>query len=139
VRAERLTISPAKGERTAADKLTLDPARGVLGDVRSLRDGSISLLAGEAEREIREAGGLCTGRFAANVVTAGLDYARLKKGTRLRIGGCETEILRVGKPCYEECPLAKSAQTCPLQKNCAFACIVSGGELFKGDEIAFLQ
>lgn len=137
MRAERLTISPAKGERAAAGRLTLDPALGVFGDVRSGRDGSVSLLAGEAEREIREAGGLCTGRFDANVVTRGLDYARLGAGTRLRAGGCVLEILRVGKPCYEECVLAKDAATCPLQKNCAFARVVSGGEIRAGDGISF--
>jgi MOSC domain-containing protein YiiM len=138
MRAERLTVSPVKGERSVTGKLTLDALSGVHRDVRSRKDGSVSLLSAEAEREIREAGGLCTDRFAANIVTRGLDYACLRKGARLRAGGCVLEILRVGKSCFETCPLAKRANACPLQKNCAFARVVTGGELNADDEIVFI-
>ena len=95
----------------------------------------MSLLSGEAEESIRKMGGLCTGRFQANIVTSGLDYATLREGTRLMVGPCALEITRVGKPCYDVCSLPQSGQTCPLPKSCAFARVSLGGTIRVGDEL----
>ncbi|MDD4312926.1 MAG: MOSC domain-containing protein, partial [Eubacteriales bacterium] len=86
-------------------------------------------------RDIAGFGGLCTGKFAANIVTDGLDYALLSTGTRLAIGSRNLEITRVGKPCYKACAIAQSGETCPLPKNCAFARVLRGGEIQIHDEI----
>ena len=138
MRTHRLTIAPEMAARETVDSLLLDERLGVIGDCKSARDGSVSLLSSEAEAEIRNLGGLCTGKFAANIVTHGLDYARLAPGTRLTIGSCELEITRVGKPCYEACILAQSGETCPLPKSCAFARVVRGGEIQSQDDIAII-
>lgn len=135
MRAERLTIAPADGERRAAETLLLDVRLGVAGDRRSVKDGSVSLLSGEAEEVIRSLGGLCTDRFMGNIVTQGLDYKSLAPGDRLSAGGCELEITRVGKPCFEACALARSGEICPLPKSCAFARVLRGGEIRAGDEL----
>lgn len=135
MRAERLTRAPEGGVRVDATSLLLDARCGVVGDCKSARDGSVTLLSGEAEAQIRNLGGLCTGKFAANIVTSGLDYALLREGSRLDIGTCELEITRVGKPCYEDCTLSQSGETCPLPKSCAFARILCGGELGQFDAI----
>lgn len=140
MRAERLTRAAAKGARDMVGKLTLDAKEGVLGDYKSAQDGSVSLLSAEAEREIRQSGGLCTKKFAANIVTSGLDYAVLSVGTRLGVGdGCVLEITRVGKPCYDACAIHRENMECPLPMNCAFACIRQGGILRAGDEITLLD
>ncbi len=88
-----------------------------------------------AEQAVRSAGGLCTDSFSANVLTAGLDYAALRVGTRLFIGRCSVEIVRVGKPCYAECSLVRSRAVCPLPKSCAFAKVVAGGDVHTNDPI----
>ena len=135
MRAARLTIAPEGGGRVEAQTLTLLPDTGVAGDRRSAKDGSVSLLSGEAEAQIRRLGGLCTERFQANIVTSGLDYATLREGTRLMVGPCALEIIRVGKPCYDVCSLQQSGRTCPLPTSCAFARVCLGGTIRVGDEL----
>ena len=138
MRTQRLTRAPQGAPREMVDSLRLDERLGVVGDGKSAKDGSVSLLSGEAEAEIRSLGGLCTAKFAANIVTEALDYARLAVGTKFHIGFCELEITRVGKPCYEDCTIAQSGETCPLPGNCAFARVLRGGEIQKQDEITFV-
>ncbi|HWQ06888.1 MAG TPA: MOSC domain-containing protein [Feifaniaceae bacterium] len=140
MRTERLTRAVEKGARDMVGKLTLDAEKGVLGDYKSEQDGSVSLLSVEAEREIRQSGGLCTKKFAANIVTSGLDYTLLSVGTRLGAGDtCVLEIERIGKPCYDDCPIHRESAECPLPKNCAFARIKQGGILRAGDELRLLD
>ena len=139
MRTERLTIRPEGGARETAQTLTLDPAFGVMGDCKSAKDGQLSLASAEAERAARASGGLCAARFAANVSTSGLDYAILFAGTRLRIGSCEVEIVRVGKRCFDECPLVQAQTRCPLPKSCAFARVTRGGTVTAGDAIRLMD
>ena len=129
MRTQRLTRAPQGAPRETVESLLLDEQLGVIGDVKSAKDGSVSLLSGEAEERIRTLGGLCTAKFAANIVTEELDYAELAAGTVLSIGSAMLEITRVGKPCYEACAIAQSGETCPLPKNCAFARVLRGGEI----------
>ena len=135
MRTQRLTRAPQGAPRETVDSLLLDERLGVVGDHKSAKDGSVSLLSGETEAEIRNRGGLCTAKFAANIVTEELDYARLVVGTRLFIGVCSLEITRVGKPCYEACAIVQAGETCPLPKNCAFARVLRGGEIRNQDQI----
>ena len=135
MRAQRLTRAHEYAPRETVERLTLDERLGVVGDHKSEKDGSVSLLSSEAEERIRGLGGLCTGKFAANIVTDGLDFSRLITGTRLIVGGCELELTRVGKPCYEACAIAQSGETCELPKNCAFARVLRGGEIHIYDTI----
>ena len=138
MRTHRLTRAPQDALRVSVDALLLDEQHGVTGDHKSAKDGSVSLLGREAEEQIRDLGGLCTAKFAANIVTDGLDYTQLSIGSRLAIGKSELEITRVGKPCYEACTIAQSDETCPLPKNCAFARVVRGGELRINDKITII-
>jgi len=136
MRTHRLTRAPKDAPRETVDTLMLDERFGVVGDHKSEKDGSVSLLSRETEEQIRGLGGLCTAKFAANIVTEGLDYTQLSVGTLLAIGNSEIEITRVGKPCYEECAIAQTGETCPLPQNCAFARVVRGGEIQTHDEIS---
>lgn len=139
MRVRQLTLAKEKGRREIVDTLSLLSGLGVSGDYRSEKDGSVSLLSGEAEAEIRASGGLCTDRFSANIFTDGLEYAALHTGTRLRAGPCTLEISRIGKPCFEACGLVQNKAACPLPRNCAFARVVSGGTLHSGDPIEVIE
>jgi MOSC domain-containing protein YiiM len=135
MRTHRLTRAPKDAPRETVNSLQLDERLGVIGDHKSEKDGSVSLLSREAEEQIRDIGGLCNAKFAANIVTDGLDFSRLTVGTRLNIGGCELTLTRVGKRCYEDCDTAKRGETCPIPQNCAFARVTRGGEIQKNDKI----
>jgi MOSC domain-containing protein YiiM len=137
MRAHRLTCAPKDALRETVDTLTLDEHLGVVGDHRSEKDGSVTLFSRDAEERVRDLGGLCTTKFSANIITDGLDFSRLSAGARLNIGTCELELTRVGKPCYENCAIAQSGETCPIPQNCAFARVVHGGEIQTNDEIKF--
>ena len=135
MRTQRLTHAPQGAPRETVESVVLDERLGVVGDHKSAKDGSVSLLSGETEERIRTLGGLCTAKFAANIVTQGLDYAELAVGMRLVIGSAILEITRVGKPCYEACEIAQSGETCPLPRNCAFSRVLRGGEIHTQDQI----
>ena len=135
MQTQRLTRAPQGAPRETVESLVLDEHLGVIGDYKSAKDGSVSLLSGEAEERIRSLGGLCTAKFAANIVTEGLEYEELATGTRLVIGSAILEITRAGKPCYDACTIAQSGETCLLPSNCAFARVLRGGEIYVHDTI----
>ena len=135
MRVNRLTLAGQDRPRESVNALELEEMRGVLGDHKSEKDGSVSLLSGEVEQEISSLGGLCNAKFAANIVTEGLDFTQLSQGMRVKIAGAELEITRVGKHCYEACEMLQAGDTCPLPTNCAFARVTRGGEIHAGDEI----
>ena len=135
MRTQRLTRARKGAPRETVESLMLDERLGVIGDDKSEKDGSVSLLSGEIEERIRDFGGPCTGKFAANIATDGLDYSLLMPGTRIMVGSCKLEITRVGKPCYEACKIAQSGETCPLPGNCAFARVLCCGEIQTHDKI----
>ena len=135
MRVVRLTRAGLYRSRESVNTLELSERLGVIGDSKSERDGSVSLLSREAEKEIGSLDGLCTAKFAANIVTGGLDYAKLTQGARVKIANAELQITRVGKPCYEDCKLLQAGESCPLPKSCAFARVLRGGEIRINDEI----
>jgi MOSC domain-containing protein YiiM len=139
MQVRQLTLARSKGDCEHVDTLILVRDGGVSGDCHSAKDGSVSLLSGEAEQEIRTAGGLCAGRFSANIITIGVDYAKLRVGALLQINHCTLEITRVGKPCFAACSLVQHRSACPLPQNCAFACVVSGGTVHPADPIEVMQ
>ena len=136
MRIVRLTRAREHAARENADALVLDERLGVIGDSKSEKDGSVSLLSEETEANIAKIGGLCTAKFAANIVTNGLDYRLLTAGDRLIVGSCELKLIRVGKRCYEACPIAQTGEGCPLPENCAFAQVTRGGIIRIDDEIS---
>lgn len=66
--------------------------------------------------------GLCTKKFHADIVTKDIDYAKLHVGEIMTIENTNIEIQRVGKPCFEECPIEN--KPCELSRNVAFGRIV---------------
>ncbi|MEZ4508190.1 MAG: hypothetical protein R2881_00610 [Eubacteriales bacterium] len=62
MRTHRLTRAPNGAPRETVSSLQLDERLGVVGDHKSEKDGSVSLLSREAEEQIRSLGGLCTAK-----------------------------------------------------------------------------
>jgi len=93
----------------------------------------ISLADGAALCAAREAGGLCSARFDANLHTEGLDYHALQVGERLVAGEALLEITQTDKRCFAECILHREGRRCQLPGNIAFARVLRGGAIHKGD------
>lgn len=93
----------------------------------------LSLADGAALRAAREAGGLCSARFEANLHTEGLDYHALRVGERLTAGEALLEITQTDKRCFAECALYREGRRCQLPGNVAFARVLRGGAIHKGD------
>lgn len=137
MRVSLIRISRAKGEpREELERAGLVENKGIEGD-RYAKGGvrQVSLMDSESERAARAAHGLCTERFAANLLTEGLDYGKLKTGDILDFGACALEITEPGKECYGECPIASAGGVCPIPANSAFAKVARGGEITLGETI----
>lgn len=130
----RLTIDAGKAGRIHVNELMLSTKAGVMGDVQSARDGSVTLID-EAAADSLTGRGLCEKRFHANIVTRGLAYALLSEGDTLDVGGGALVLTRVGKRCFDACELRAQGQICQLKTNCAFARVVRGGAVHAGDSV----
>ncbi len=139
MRIASLSRARANAARERVETLVLDERLGALGDYKSEKDGIVTLLSGEAEALLAGFSGLCTAKFAANIVTLGLDFRLLAVGTRLTIGNCALEVTKIGKSCYEDCTVLQSGEVCPLPNACAFARVARGGEIHIDDEIKLLE
>ncbi len=128
-----LCVRPARGERLSLDEATLTAGKGLEGDRGSGGDRQVSLIAQEALEAVGAYGGLCTGRYSANIVTRGLDYAALKTGDILCIDDCIVVLSGMGKPCHEACP--KTEEGCPLPGACAFGRVIRGGTVRVGSTV----
>ena len=95
----------------------------------------LSLADGTALLAARKLPGLCTQRFNAELITEGLDYKTLACGSHLIIGDAELEISAAGKRCYDECVIHQAGDVCPLPSHCAFARVISGGQIHAGMNI----
>ena len=131
MRVTLIRISRRKGEpREELESGELVADMGLEGD-RYAKGGArqVSLMDSESERAARGAHGLCTDRFAANLLTEGLDYDDLKTGDILDFGACALEITELGKECYPECPIASEGGVCPIPASSAFAKVARAGKI----------
>ena len=114
--------------------------QGLVGHYHQGGPRQVSLLAQEALEALSpcEGAGLCLQKYAANVITEGLDYTALKTGQRLSLGDCELELMEVGKACHMECVLFRDRKSCALTTLTAFARVIRSGSVQEGDRILSL-
>jgi len=82
--------------------------------------------------------GLCTGKFAENITTEGIELYNLPVGTRLAIGSVILEVTQIGKECHQKCAIYKLVGDCIMPKEGIFAKVVKGGVVKKGAPIEVL-
>jgi MOSC domain-containing protein YiiM len=76
------------------------------------------------------------GDFAENLTTQGLEFASLRPGTRVSIGGdVRLEITQIGKECHSGCAIYQQIGKCIMPKDGIFARVVRGGTVRAGDLI----
>lgn len=100
----------------------------------------VSLLGKESIKKMEALGikGLCTGKFAENITTEGIELYNLPVGTRLAIGSVILEVTQIGKECHQKCAIYKLVGDCIMPKEGIFAKVVKGGVVKKGDPIEVL-
>ena len=98
----------------------------------------VSLLGQESVDKMKAIGvkGLCTGKFAENITTEGIELYSLKIGTVIKIGEVIFEVTQIGKECHQKCAIYKQVGNCVMPTEGIFAKVVKGGIVTAGDEVA---
>ena len=134
-----VNISEKKGvpKRTIeAGEFVVD--HGLKGDAHA---GSwhrqVSLLGQESIDKLAALGvkGLCTGKFAENITTEGIELYSLPIGTRLQIKDVVMEVTQIGKECHQKCAIYHQVGDCVMPKEGIFARVLVGGTIRAGDDI----
>ena len=111
---------------------------GLVGDAHAGNwHRQVSLLGIESINKMKALGieGLCTGKFAENLTTEGLELWKLPVGTRLKIGETEQEVTQIGKECYVKCEIFQKIGSCIMPTEGIFTKVLKGGIIKPGDEI----
>lgn len=97
----------------------------------------VSFLGQESIDKMKALGikGLCTGKFAENITTEGIELFSLPIGTRLNINGVISEVTQIGKECHQKCAIFHQVGDCVMPKEGIFARVIQGGIVRPGDEI----
>lgn len=96
----------------------------------------VSLLPYEQIEAFRQKGAdVRFGDFGENLIVQGYDLRGFPVGTRFRIGGALLELTQIGKECHSHCEIYKEMGDCIMPREGAFAKVVKGGQIKKGDQI----
>ena len=101
----------------------------------------VSLLAAESIDLVKEVlPSLKKGAFAENIITRGIDLAKLGIGDKLQIGDSVIiQITQIGKECHNSgCAIKKATGDCIMPREGLFSKVVSGGAVVPGDGIVKL-
>jgi MOSC domain-containing protein YiiM len=137
---EAVCISVAKGTvKQPVSSAVLREAWGIEGDAHAGDwHRQVSLLAGESIDEARRVmPELDYGMFGENLVTRGVDLARLAVGDRLLVGGqALLEVTQVGKECHNGgCPIQKATGDCIMPREGIFCKVLVGGRVEPGSSV----
>ena len=126
----KLRIKTEEGEKLVSS-LFLVAGLGIEGDKKAKGGDRQICLADEDELTTyrQKDLGLCVNRFMPNISTRNLDYKNLQIGTQLNIGNAVIEITSTNKKCFPECELIKAHTTCEIAHSCAFAKVLTSGEV----------
>lgn len=101
----------------------------------------VSLLGLESINKMKDLGikGLCTGKFAENLTTEGINLWELPVGTRLEIGETLQEVTQIGKECHQKCAIFHQVGDCVMPKEGIFTKVIKGGKIKAGDSIKVVE
>ena len=140
-----VNISEKKGEtKHPVDAVECRVDHGIVGDAHAGNwHRQISLLGVESIAKMKQYGidGLCTGKFAENFTTEGIELHTLPVGTKLRIGDTIHEVTQIGKKCHaaDGCEVARTVGVCIMPREGIFTKVLKGGIVRPGDEIEILD
>lgn len=115
---------------------------GLVGDAHAGNwHRQVSLLGIESINKMKALGieGLCTGIFAENLTTEGIELWKLPVGTKLRIGDTLQEVTQIGKECHVKCAIFQKVGTCIMPTEGIFTKVLKDGIIKAGDEIEVIM
>jgi len=137
---EAVCISHKKGiVKREQDNVFLKEDWGIEGDAHAGKwHRQISLLAGESIDRVKDKlPTLKNGAFAENIITRGLQLAKVQIGDRLEIGeGVILEVTQIGKECHNAgCAIKKATGDCIMPREGIFTRVIKGSKISKGDTV----
>jgi len=96
------------------------------------------LLGQESIEKMEEMGiaGLCSGNFAENITTQGIDLYKLPVGAKLKVGETLMEVTQIGKKCHGgNCQIFNQVGDCIMPREGIFTRIIEAGWIKPGDSI----
>lgn len=134
-----INISETKGVVKKPIKVgTFKEGYGLVGDAHAGNwHRQVSLLD---EKSIDKVGdlsgvGFCTGKFAENITTEGVELFTLPIGTQLKIGETIQEVTQIGKDCHHGCEIRQLVGDCVMPREGIFTKVIKGGDIKEGDII----
>lgn len=132
-------------EKKGVHKVPVDVAEcvvdfGIKGDAHAGNwHRQVSFLGIESIEKMKDLGltGLCTGKFAENITTSGIELYTLKVGTRFKINDVLFEVTQIGKECHKKCEIYNKIGDCVMPREGIFARVLQGGIIKPGDSIDF--
>jgi len=115
---------------------------GLVGDAHAGNwHRQVSLLGIESINKMKALGieGLCTGTFAENLTTEGIELWKLPVGTKLKIGDTLQEVTQIGKECHVKCAIFQQIGTCIMPTEGIFTKVLKDGIIKAGDEIEVIS
>ncbi len=115
---------------------------GLVGDAHAGNwHRQVSLLGIESINKMKALGieGLCTGKFAENLTTEGLELWKIPVGTKLKIGDTLQEVTQIGKECHVKCAIFQEIGSCVMPTEGIFTKVLKDGIIKAGDEIEVLE
>lgn len=134
-----INISTKKG----VPKTTIDEGEcivdfGLKGDAHGGNwHRQISLLGQESIDKMKALGvkGLCSGKFAENITTEGIELYSLPVGSRFEINNVIFEVTQIGKECHQKCAIYQKIGDCIMPKEGIFVKVLKSGVIRAGDLI----
>lgn len=138
-----VNISEKKGViKHPMEKGFFEVDHGLVGDAHAGKwHRQVSLLGQESIDKMTAMGieGLCTGKFAENLTTDGIELFTLPVGTRLRIGETLMEVTQIGKECHVGCQIRTQVGDCIMPREGIFTRVLEAGWIKPGDDIELLK
>ncbi len=138
-----INISEKKGTvKTPVQTAELIADFGIKNDAHAGKwHRQVSFLAKESADKMAALGvkGLCSGIFAENITTQGIELHTLPVGTKLKIGETLHEVSQIGKECHNDCAIKKQVGKCVMPTEGIFTKVLVGGIIKVGDEIETVE
>ena len=134
-----ICLSPDKHvAKTCVPKGHLQKDIGLKGDAHAVGGNrQVSFLLKEAIDKIKQdKKDITYGMFGENIVVGGVDFAAVKKGSRLYLGkDAVVEITQIGKDCHTPCAIYKEVGYCIMPEQGLFAKVIHSGAIAVGDSV----